>query len=190
MGNLANYLRRFSFLSPDLESEVDEIVDPDPRRRHEFYWKPGRICPYIWYLESGLIRIYEINEEKEATTYIQEADGVFIAPDSSLGGRVASKVFIEALEDCMARRASIQDVNNLMTLYPDFRSHYILINETYRREEEQRKVDLLTLSARDRVKKLAGEHPDWFHRISHPILWDYLGMTKNTFNDHRRDLGL
>lgn len=190
MRNLSTYLRQFAFLSPDLDQAVNKIVVPDPRTAKELYWKPGRGCPYIWYLESGLLCIYEINEGKEAFNWIQEGPGVFIEPVSSLGRRPYSRFYIQPIESCVAHRAEMQDLYDLIILYPEFSTHYALINQYYREVGEKHKSDLLSLDARERLAKLVKEHPDWPKRIPHRILWQYLGMAKNTFLKLRGEFGL
>jgi CRP-like cAMP-binding protein len=190
MRNLWTYLRDIAFFPPDLKEAVEAILTPDPRGKWEFYWQPGRICPYIWYLESGLIRIYEINSGKEATSWIQDRDSIIIAPDSSLDGTTPSNLYIQPLEPCMAWRATVRNVERVMDEHPAFRTHYFRINAEYRRQEHQRQVDLLTLDARQRLRKLLREHPDWASRIPLQILWEYLGMSRNSFFKHRRQSGM
>ena len=190
MTNLWTYLSKFGFLSPELKDAIDTILTDDPRGKMEFYWKPGRVCPHIWFLETGLLRIYEENNGMEATAWIQEGPCLFIAPDSSLDGITPSKKYIQTLENCVARRAAMRDVERLMDEYPAFRALYCRINAHYRSQDEQRETDLLTLDPRQRLRKLLREHPDWPGRVPLQILWEHLGMAKNTFEKHRRQFGI
>jgi len=190
MRNLSTYLENVAFFPIELRDTVNGTVEPDSRKKLGYYHKPGRICPYIWYLESGLIRIYTINEGKETTLFIQDAHEIFISPDSSLDRITPSRMYIQALEDSAAQRATMQAVDEVIAKDPRFDVHYKRINARYRREELERQTDLRTLGNKERFEKLLDTHPSYFKRVPHEILWEYLGMTKNTFLPIKKEYGL
>ena len=189
MKQLAIYLQAISFFPPALRDSIFDIVNEDIRQKNEFYHKAGRVCPYIWYLESGLIRIYQIKNGKEVTIWIQEANEIFMAPDSTLD-RTLSGLFIQAIEPTVAWRTTIEDVERTCEQHPEFHAHYRRINAIYRRIAMDRETDLTALTTTQRFEKLLKKHPSWFHRVPHAILQSYLGMSKNTYEDLRKIYGV
>lgn len=181
MRSLSTYLQGIAFFPQDLRESVNNIVIKDERKKGEFYHRAGRICPYIWYLESGLIRIYQIKNEKEVTAWIQGANEIFMAPDSSLD-RSVSKLYIQTVEPTLAWRATIEEVERTCEKHPEFHAHYRRINALYRRIAMERETDLTALSPEERFLNLLKNHRDYFHRVPREILYSYLGMAKNTFD--------
>jgi len=180
MTTISAYLKPISHYPEELDKAVLSIVE---RKCYEkdLLFKPGRVCPYIWYLQSGLIAIREDRGDKEVYHWLQDAPAIVIAPDSSLDGIKATRMFIEPIEPCITHRALIEDVHRVIQEHPAFMRHYVIINGNYRRLQNEREADLRTLEAEERFFKLHKANPGLFQRTPDEILMKYIKISHNKF---------
>jgi CRP-like cAMP-binding protein len=184
--NLLSYLRRAATVSDDLWEDVYKILTRQFVRKDGFFYKPGTICPHIWYLQKGLIRIYHEYEGREVTPWIQDAEEIFIAPDSSLDRLRPTRMYIQTLEDTTAYRADVEDVEGIIKRHPKFYDHYRNINALYRRLQSEREAGLRTNDPEQRFLKLLEAHPSYFDRVRADILQQYAFISANKFYDYKR----
>jgi len=187
MITLSAYLKEISFYPAELDKAVLSIV------KQEFYkdkplFKPGRICPYIWYLQSGLVAVREDRGDKEVYHWLQAAPAIVIAPDSSLDGIKETHMHIEPIEPCLTQRATIENVQRVIRERPEFMDHYRIINANYRRLHNEREADLRTLGPEERFVKLWKQSPDLFRRVPNEILMKHIQISPKKFYDCKRQL--
>lgn len=185
MITISTYLRQISFYPEELDKAVLSIVEPI-RYKKEPLFKPGRVCPYIWYLESGLVGIREDRDDKEVYHWLLEAPAIVIAPDSSLDGIKPTQMYIEPIEPCITQRATIPDVHRVIDQHPAFMEHYKIINANYRRLQNEREADLCTLKPEERLAKLWKRHPDLVRRTPNEIMMKYIPISHNTFFKYKK----
>jgi len=180
MITISDYLKEIAFYPRDLDDAVLGILTPQFYKKEPLF-RPGRICPYIWYLQSGLVAIREEREDKDIYHWLLEAPAIIIEPNSSLDGRKQATMFIEPIEPCITKRAMIEDVRKIIKQRPEFQVHYEIINAMYRRLQNEREADLRALRPEQRFHKLWAQNRTLFDRTPDKIMMSYISISPGPF---------
>lgn len=152
--------------------------------RNEIILNEGNICHYFYFLEKGLVRFYYLKDGNEITRYFTDAPYCFTSKES-FRNRIASTEYIEAVEDCVTWRISLDKSNELLKLksWNDFTRSFL--------HEVQSNLELLlselaTETAEERYKKLLEKHPDVIERIPLKHLASFLGIAPQSLSRIRK----
>lgn len=67
-GLLLGYLEGFGHLSVDSKQKISELVEIESLERGDVLWKAGERCDKVYFINSGLVRLYFYNEKGEEIT--------------------------------------------------------------------------------------------------------------------------
>jgi|GEM_PF-5391161 len=185
MITISDYLKGVAFYPRELDDAVLDILTPQFYKKEPLF-KPGRVCPYIWYLQSGLVAIREERGDKDIYHWLLEAPAIIIEPNSSLDGLKPATMFIEPIKPCITKRATILDVRKAIRQYPEFQTHYEIINAMYRRLQNEREADLRALKPEDRFHKLWTKQRTLFDHTPDKIMMSYINISHGPFYDCKR----
>jgi CRP-like cAMP-binding protein len=152
--------------------------------RNEIILNEGNVCRYFYFLEKGLVRFYYLKDGNEITRYFTDAPYCFTSKES-FRNRKASKENIDAIEECVTWRISLEQSNELLKLksWNDFTRGFL--------HEVQSKLEILlselaTETAEKRYKNLLEKHPDVIDRIPLKHLAGFLGIAPQSLSRIRK----
>lgn len=138
--------------------------------------KEGQIAQELYFINSGLLRLYYQKESEFITGYIFR-EGLFASSHDSFLQQQPSMQFLESLEPCELLSISFEKMEELYRTIPQ-------MNVLTRKVAEQRFINaqrilssFLLDSPEERYRKFAAQNNDLFLRIPHHIIASYLGIT-------------
>jgi len=100
MKSLIDYIEEIVKLDNDAVQALYELAEVEKYSKNEHLLNEGQRCYKIWFLKSGMVRKYHIqNDGKEVTTWIHTENETFTSLQSYSGG-LPSNEYLQACEDC------------------------------------------------------------------------------------------
>jgi len=184
---LLNYLHAVDRMSPGLEDRVLEALEFTKRVKKDFFVREGETNTHIYFLLSGLVRIYHLTlDDKEVTSWLLKEGNIFISVHSFFLQQPSFENIV-AMEDCEAVGFSFRTLNDICRTHPEFNKHQIAIMRRYYAHSEEMKFKLARQKPLQRYEMLLKEEPELLQRVSLPILASYLNMSESTLKRARSD---
>jgi len=145
------------------------------------------VCKNIYFIESGIIRYYQMNDGKEVT------GGFFFAGDwyndlFSFFSNSNTKQTAQALEDSTLLFISKQDLDKLYEELPKTERFGRIIAEQTLIELRKKMDDLTLLNAKDRYLNLIKNSPKIIKKIPQHYIASYLGIKPESLSRIRKNL--
>lgn len=136
----------------------------------------GKVAREIYFINSGLIRLYYTKDGEEITGYIFK-EGLFASSYDSFLRQLPSIQTLETLEPCELLVLGKADLERLYEALPK-------MNILVRKVAEQRFINAQMIlssfildSPEERYRKFAAGHGDLLLRVPHHIIASFLGIT-------------
>jgi CRP-like cAMP-binding protein len=171
-------LKLYSFSEEQLNCFAQRLVYKKLKKR-EFLLKPHQISSCLAFINNGSLRFYTNTERGELTiNFFTERQ--WVADIESFLIQQPSKNYIEAFEPSDIAFISLQDLHELMDLYPCFRMlNAVIANLTI---PTTHLASVSTKNPDKRYEELLLKHPDWINRFPQMQIASYLGMTPETLS--------
>jgi CRP-like cAMP-binding protein len=175
-------------MSPELIAHLRSILQHVHFKKGDYILKKGRICHNIYFIESGLIRIFRDLGDREVTTFFLCENDIFISVKSFFR-QVPSNENIIAEEDCTCLYISHEQLVETCRLFPEFFEHRIWITEEYYCRSMDRHEDIQYKSAEERYAQFAEQRPDLLQRVPLNLIPSYLDVAMSTVHLIRSQYG-
>ena len=152
-----------------------------PVKRNEYLVRTGEKCPWLFFVETGSVRVMHEAGGEEATIRFGYG-GSLISVLPSFLNDVPAGYAIQALKagrlKAMHRKDLLAAVHGDETLSAAWRSGL----EQLILEQLEREIDLLTPLPADRYRRVLGRSPRLFQEIPNKYIASYLRMTPETLS--------
>jgi CRP-like cAMP-binding protein len=174
------------------EKEVEFLLENSKEitlEKGEFLLKEGQTAKSIYFVLSGIFRVYQNIDGKEVTSYFSYSErNPFAASFPSFLTQSASNEYVEAIESSLVVSISFDQLNKLYESSKSFeRLGRILAEKNYLLAME-RISSLQYQSAGDRYNIFMKIYPGLLNRIPHHYIASYLGVTPESLSRIRKDL--
>ncbi|WP_158559173.1 Crp/Fnr family transcriptional regulator [Deminuibacter soli] len=166
---------------------VQDVFEPVLYAKGHQLVMPGKTARFMYYINTGYIRTFYLDDLAEVTTNINCPLGFITAFDSYVTQQPASE-YLECITDCQLLRISKQALDNLFRKSPVWAEAGRLINEQVIVYNAQRTRDMVTVSAEQRYLNLMEEHPDFFQHIPLQYLASFIGVKPESLSRIRKRL--
>ncbi len=161
--------------------EIIELSDTTiTLERNEFLKVKGTIDTNVYYVESGSLRIFVLNNDEEQIIRFGYQKNLVAALDSYLSGK-PSDLYIQALKKTVVRVITKAQIEEFLKE----ESHWLLwvkILEDFVLQQMEREIDILTSSAKERYNRVLKRSPQLFQQIPNKHIANYLRMTPETLS--------
>ena len=181
MKALKNDIEKMVGKNPPFLDIVLNNFEKESLKRNEFLFKEGDICRSIYFIESGLLQVLQIDKNGfEKTTDLIIKDNWFTDIDS-FKNRAPSQLNVKAKKATVVSKISGDSFKTLMENVPKFAEAYLKIIEEKYNESMQRIAAFNTLNAQEKIEWLHKFKPNFLIHISDKLIASYLGISKETY---------
>ncbi|MFZ9846790.1 MAG: Crp/Fnr family transcriptional regulator [Flavobacteriales bacterium] len=186
MSELAQYIK--SYFGVVQEKELETIValfKKTTLQKGDYFLKTGKPSNHLSFIQSGLMRIFVSNEEKEITQWIC-TKGYFITDLSSFIFQTPARWNIQALTNVELFTISREDYNKIGQLIPAWHQLEKLFIARCFTMLEDRIFSHLSMSAEERYQFFFQHNKELFNQVPLQYIASMLGMTPETFSRIRK----
>ena len=148
--------------------------------RNEFLKVKGSVDTNVYYIESGSLRVYVLDDYEEQIIRFGYKENIIVALDSFLTGK-ASDLYIQAIKKSVIRVISKQQMDTFLKTDGN-RVLWTTILENLILQQMEREVDILTNSPKERYQRVLKRSPLLFQEIPNRYIANYLRMSAETLS--------
>jgi CRP-like cAMP-binding protein len=137
----------------------------------------GEICKYSYFVNSGILRSFNINDNIVEHVLNFACEGWWIGDMYSLISQKPGNLFIEVLEDAEVVMLSKENQEQLYTEIPKLERFFRILTENSLVANQERLMDNLSLSAEEHFSKFCKKYPTLVQKVPQKQIASYIGVT-------------
>ena len=153
-----------------------------------FLLRQGEICNHSFFVESGLLRQYSIDNKGKEHILQFAPETWFISDRESIYFNQPSDYFIQALEDSKVLQIDERFILQLAEQNKSFLAFNNKLLHNHIRHLQKRVTQLLSATAEERYLDFIKLYPDILLRVPQSMVASYLGITPESLSRVRKDL--
>ena len=142
----------------------------------------GEICKHSYFVNSGLLRSFNINDQIVEHVLSFACEGWWIGDMYSLLSQKPGTLFLEVLEDAEVVLLSKVNQEKLYVEIPKLDRFFRIITENSLVAHQERLMDNLSLSAEERFEKFCKRYPTLIQKVPQKQIASYIGVTPEFFS--------
>jgi CRP/FNR family transcriptional regulator, anaerobic regulatory protein len=175
-------IARHVTLTPDEQRHVLSFTETQDYKAKTILLKAGEICKTSYFVNSGILRSYSVDENGVEHVVSFACANWFIADMYSyLSGRPGN-LYIEAIENTQVLEISKENQERMYADVPKMERFFRIIVENSLVANQQRLVDNMSFTAEARYDKFLNKFGDLAHRVPQKQIASYLGVTPEFFS--------
>lgn len=142
----------------------------------------GAICKYSYFVNSGILRSFNINDNIVEHVMSFACEGWWIGDMYSLISQKPGNLFIEVLEDAEVVLLSKENQEILYQEIPKLERFFRILTENSLVANQERLMDNLSLTAEERFEKFCKKYPTLLQKVAQKQIASYLGVTPEYYS--------
>jgi CRP/FNR family transcriptional regulator, anaerobic regulatory protein len=186
MNELEQYIKiYFGIIDTKDLNTIESLFEYSVIKKGEYLLKTGRLCDTMCFVQSGLLRIFTTNDDKEITQWIS-TNGSFSTDISSFVFEAPSRWTIQALIDTKVYSISSSNYKKLNVLIPEWKDIEKSFLVRCFAMLEDRIFSHLSMTAEERYDYFYEHNRELFNQVPMQYIASMLGMTPETFSRIRK----
>ena len=142
----------------------------------------GEICKYSYFVNSGILRSFTINDNIVEHVLHFACEGWWIGDMYSLLSQKPGNLFVEVIEDAEVVFLSKENQELLYHEIPKLERFFRILTENSLVAHQERLMDNLSLSAEERFEKFCSKYPTLIQHVPQKQIASYIGVTPEFFS--------
>lgn len=155
---------------------------PVSHKRKTVLTAAGETERYVYFVLEGVQRAFCVAENQREATLVFSYTGSFSGIIDSFFLQQPSRYYLETLTQSSLLRISYTDMQRLMQQYPQITTWVQRSTMLALAGVMERHIEMLTLNAEQKFRKLLARSPHVLQLIPHKYLASYLGLDPATFS--------
>lgn len=183
---LLNLITKKTALDNDDKELCEKYFESVSFSKNTIIEHEGTIPQYLYFVVSGFMRLFHYNNlGDEITTHINCPPG-FITSYSHFTDCTKSSENVACITDCVLLRITKSDLDFLVQNSAAFRNFSTWVFQQSIAYNENRAIDLATLTAEQRYKKLIDNYPEILFNVPLQHIASFLGMNPKSLSRIRK----
>jgi CRP-like cAMP-binding protein len=180
-----NYLGQFCDMNKDTRDWLQANAKRIECKKKTQLVKLGDLCEHVWFIEKGLIRIYEKDPtDKETCNWLMTENEIATSVNSFFSG-TRSKMVVETVEACVLWTVSRRELFSGFGEHPPLPILTLMMVVTNYCRLEIWASALRKKRPEDIYAHLLQNHPKLLARVSEKDMASFLGVSEPTYLDIR-----
>ncbi|WP_373524584.1 Crp/Fnr family transcriptional regulator [Aquiflexum sp.] len=173
LSNICQYIS----LSPVEKEYFLNLLEEENLSKKEFLLSQGESCNHIYFVNSGILRAFHINQDGKDATVMFAVKDWWITDMYCFLNVLPSMVNIQVVAPCSVLKLSKNNLDKLYDEIPMFNKFFrILMQNAYCREQ-LRTIQNLSLPALERYEQFIKKYPHIANAVALKQIASYLGIT-------------
>lgn len=179
---LFDYISQYVPLTTvDWDMLKDNLVVKNYKKKEKIL-QEGQVCRYIYFVETGAIRVYETAKTGKEISVFFALNQAFFTNYASFLSQKAGIQTIQAIEDTKIIAFPYETVQKGYDCSKNWERFGRLMAEQIFMAEMKRRTDLQKQTYEERYHYILKEYPQWLNEIPLHYLASYIGMTKESLS--------
>jgi CRP-like cAMP-binding protein len=148
--------------------------------RNDFLVTKGSIDLNLYYIESGSVRVFVLNDNEERIIRLGYKENLITALDSFLTS-TPSNLYIQAIKKSTIKVITPDQIQTFLATESN-QKIWITILESLIIQQLEREIDILTESPKERFERVLKRSPQLFQEIPNRHIANYLRMSAETLS--------
>lgn len=188
MTQILDNISKIVSLTPDEEQRLLSKLETKQYMAKSIILHAGEICQYSYFVNSGLLRSFTINDHIVEHVLSFACEGWWIGDMYSLLSQKPGNLFIEVLEDAEVVLLSKENQEMLYQETPKLERFFRILTENSLVAHQERLMDNLSLSAEERFEKFCKKYPTLIQKVSQKNVASYIGVTPEFYSKMKSKL--
>ncbi|GEC79754.1 Crp/Fnr family transcriptional regulator [Flavobacterium aquatile] len=169
-------------LTPEEETLFLSKIETKYFKAKTILLSSGEICKEGYFVNSGLLRSFNINDNIVEHVLSFACEGWWIGDMYSLLSQKRGNLFIEVLEDSEVEVLSKENQEQLYLEIPKLERFFRILIENSLIANQERLMDNLSLTAEERFEKFCKKHPTLVQKVPQKQIASFIGVTPEFFS--------
>jgi CRP-like cAMP-binding protein len=153
-----------------------------------FLLQSGTICKHSYFVNSGILRSFNINDNIVEHVLSFACEGWWISDMYSLLSQKPGNLFIEVIENAEVVLLSKENQDILYREIPKLERFFRILTENSLVANQERLMDNLSLSAEERFEKFCKKYPTLLQKVQQKQIASYIGVTPEFYSKMKSKL--
>lgn len=186
--NFKKHIREKGGLSETQFQQIEPFIKTKTVSKSNFLLKQGDVCRHSFFVEQGVLRFYDLNEEGKENVLQFATENWIVSDRGSVFFQEPSTYYIDAIEDTLTVILDEAFLNEVEKVNSDFRKQNEKLLQNHIRHLYKRISLLIGASARVRYLDFVTTYPDIMLRVPQWMIASYLGITPESLSRVRKAL--
>lgn len=179
---LLNHIAGYISLTDKEQQCLLSKIETVHYKAKEIILHAGEISKYSYFVNSGILRSFTINDNIVEHVLHFACQGWWIGDMYSLITQKPGNLFIEVLEDAEIMMLSKENQEQLYLDIPKTERYFRILTENSLVSHQERLMDNLSLTAEERFDKFCKKYPTLIQKIPQKHIASYIGVTPEFFS--------
>mgnify|MGYP000915572788 FL=1 len=182
MAQILENISRIVTLTPQEQALFLSNVETKNYKAKTILLNAGEICKHSYFVNSGLLRSFNINDNIVEHVLQFACEGWWIGDMYSLLSQKPGNLFIEVMEDSEVVLLPKENQEKLYTEIPKLERFFRILTENSLVSNQERLMDNLSLTAEERFEKFCKKYPTLIQKVPQKQIASYIGVTPEFFS--------
>ncbi len=183
---IVKYISKYTEVTKELEEALTESMFIKHFPKGTILLKEGEISNECFFIFSGCIRGYYIEDGEEITTELYTEEQSATPP--AYGKNIPSKLYYECVEDTVATVGTPELETEMYAKYPQLLTMARVMSEVFISKYQEDFIEFKQANPEQRYLNLLDKRPDLFQRVPLHQIASYLGMKPESLSRIRKRL--
>ena len=188
MAQILENISKIVTLTPQEQALFLSNVETKNYKAKTILLNAGEICKHSYFVNSGLLRSFNINDNIVEHVLQFACEGWWIGDMYSLLSQKPGNLFIEVMEDSEVVLLPKENQEKLYTEIPKLERFFRILTENSLVSNQERLMDNLSLTAEERFEKFCKKYPTLIQKVPQKQIASYIGVTPEFFSKMKSKL--
>lgn len=183
-----NHITKFAEVSDDEFAEINKYFDTKEVAKKENLLQEGQICRHHYFVLSGLLRKFYINEKGIEQTTEFAIETWWLTDNFAYENQVPTEFYIQAVEKSIVLYITQEKQEKLLREFPVMERYFRFVYQRAYAAAQKRIKFLFSFSKEEFYFQAVRNHPEFVQRVPQYLIASYLGFTPEYLSEIRKKL--
>lgn len=181
-----NHIEKFARIGDDEFDEIKKFFDTKEVSKKENLLKEGQICRYHYFVLTGLLRKFYVNEKGIEQTTEFAIETWWLTDNFAYERQVPTEFYIQAVERSVVLYITQEKQEKLLEQFPVMERYFRFVYQRAYAAAQKRIKFLFSFSKEEFYFQAVKNHPEFVKRVPQYLIASYLGFTPEYLSEIRK----